>query len=100
MEFQPLYRILIQKRFQRLGLGGVVVVQQRFVELLHVLIPDGQNARSGLQQDFVCQCQAQKSCPRVPQQKAFSAFSVAEVSVARIAANSARTVASCGTGGV
>ena len=29
-----------------------------------------------------------------------SAFSVAEVSAARIAANSARTVASCGTGGV
>lgn len=107
LQLQPLYRVLVQEHFQRLGCGGVVVVQQRFVELLHVLIPDGQDAHSGLQQDglfasvrLVRLLPSQKSCPRVPQQKAFSAFSVAEVSVARIAASSARTAASCGTCGV
>ena len=58
LQLQPLYRVLVQEHFQRLGCGGVVVVQQRFVELLHVLIPDGQDAHSGLQQDLVCQRQA------------------------------------------
>ena len=103
MEFQPLYRILIQKRFQRLGLGGVVVVQQCFVELLHVLIPDGQNARSGLQQDFVCQCQAgalvavpEKLSARTPAEGRQRLFRGRSIRGQR----SARTAASCGTGGV
>ena len=58
LQFQTLYCVLIQERFQRLGFGGVVVRDKRFVELFHVLVSDSQNTRPGLQQDFVCQRQA------------------------------------------
>ena len=107
MKLQPLYRVLVQERFQRLGLGGVVVVQQRFVELLHVLIADGQNARTSLQQDLVCQCQAgalvavpEKLPACAPAEGRQRLFCCRSIGGKDRAASSARTAASCGTGGV
>ena len=107
MKLQPLYRVLVQERFQRLGRGGVVVVQQRFVELLHVLIPDGQDAHSGLQQDLGCQRQAgalvavpEELPARTPAEGIQRLFRGRSTGSKGIAARSARTAASCGTGGV
>ena len=94
MKLQPLYRVLVQERFQRLGFGGVVVVQQCFVELFHVLRGDRQHTCPGLQQDLVRQRQAGAFIP-VPEQ--LPACAPAE---GRQRLFCARTAVSCGTGGV
>ena len=50
--------MVVKKSFERVCIRCVVVGNKCFVELLHALVADGQNARSGLEQDFVCQRQA------------------------------------------